>query len=606
IRHPEGGALAKQERELRDSAYRELTDWIFDETRTYRVPLQRSDRAAGSDPVVFGELQVAYDTAPAAVSWVERSLLTFLFGIVRAIIVGLVLFVVVHWLLTKPLQKLVHALTRVDPAHPDRHLLQRPKGHRRDELDVLVRVINNLLVAVEETRRKHRDAEARANHLARYDPLTGLASRKTILSSLSTALEDCRKNQRCLAVYCCGIDDFKSINEQLGYQTGDRLLQAMAERLEGYATEQRILAGRLNGDQFVIIANPIEDQYEAAELAECLLQLFREPLQAGSSALEITATIGVALYPTDADRPDDLLHHAEQTMTLAKAEASNHSRFYIASIDQEIRARKLLEKDLSRALQKREFHLVYQPQISLQSDRIIGAEALLRWSHPERGMVPPDQFIPLAEFNGTIVEIGQWVLDEACRQASAWADDGMPLRIAVNLSAVQLRQADIVGRVLATLARHEIPPGRLELEITETGFMENLEDAVDKLHQLNSAGISIAVDDFGTGYSSLTYLKRMPVKNIKIDKQFVQDLLENEEDTRIANTIIDLGKSLNLSVIAEGVETPEQEFYLRQRGCQSAQGYHFSRPLKPEAFEEFVAQYHGRLEENMDNPQYNS
>ena len=407
-----------------------------------------------------------------------------------------------------------------------------------------------------------------------------------------------------MAVFCCGIDDFKSINEQLGYQTGDRILRTMAQRLGETGGQQRLMAGRLSGDQFVVIANPVDDQYEAAEIAEYLLSLFSEPVGIEGSALHVTATIGIAMYPVDASEPDHLLQHAEHTMTLAKAESSNHSRFYIASVDQEIRARKQLEKDLSQALRNREFHLVYQPQVSLQSDRIIGAEALLRWTHPERGMVPPDQFIPLAELNGTIVDIGQWVLDEACRQAAAWAAAGMPLRIAVNLSAVQLRQPDIVGTILATLGRHEIPPGRLELEVTETGFMENLEDAVDKLRQLNSAGINIAVDDFGTGYSSLTYLKRMPVQHLKIDKQFVSDLLTNEDDTRIANTIIDLGKSLNLAVIAEGVETHEQEFYLRQRGCQIAQGYHFSRPLLPADFVKFVESFHGKLEENMENQQY--
>jgi EAL domain-containing protein (putative c-di-GMP-specific phosphodiesterase class I) len=292
----------------------------------------------------------------------------------------------------------------------------------------------------------------------------------------------------------------------------------------------------------------VEDHYEAAELAEHLLSLFNEPVTVERRSLQVTATIGVALYPVDASEPDQLLQHAEHTMTLAKTEANNHSRFYIASVDQEIRARKQLEKDLSQALRNNELHLVYQPQISLQSNRIIGAEALLRWTHPERGMVPPDEFIPLSEVNGTIVEIGQWVLNEACRQAALWAAAGMPLRIAVNLSAVQLRHPDIVGTILATLGRHEIPPGRLELEVTETGFMENLEDAVEKLRQLNSAGINIAVDDFGTGYSSLTYLKRMPVQHLKIDKQFIQDLLVNEEDTRIANTIIDLAPSVSLVV----------------------------------------------------------
>ncbi|WP_236744052.1 putative bifunctional diguanylate cyclase/phosphodiesterase [Marinobacter similis] len=237
-------------------------------------------------------------------------------------------------------------------------------------------------------------------------------------------------------------------------------------------------------------------------------------------------------------------------------------------------------------------------QISLESRRVIGAEALIRWEHPLRGLVPPDDFIPIAEANGIIVEIGQWVLDQACAQAAHWADQGTPLRIAVNLSAVQLRQAGIVGDILDTLHRHDIPAGRLELEVTETSFMTNLSDAVAKLHRLNKAGIHIAVDDFGTGYSSLTYLKQMPVQHLKIDKQFIRDLLVNEDDTRIANTIIDLGKSLNLSVVAEGVETAEQEYYLTQRGCKLAQGYFFSKPLLPDDFERFVEHFHEQLVEN--------
>lgn len=285
-------------------------------------------------------------------------------------------------------------------------------------------------------------------------------------------------------------------------------------------------------------------------------------------------------------------------MMLAKQKGRDHFQFYVASIDQEIRDRKQLEKDLSQALAMNQFHLVYQPQIDLQTKRVIGAEALLRWEHPVRGLVPPDHFIPVSENNGTIVEIGQWVLEQACLQAKMWADKGLPLRIAVNLSAVQLRQDRIVDDILDTLKRHNIPAGRLELEVTETSFMTNLSDAVAKLHTLNQAGISLAVDDFGTGYSSLTYLKKMPVQHLKIDKQFIRDLLINEEDTRITNTIIDLGRSLNLTVVAEGVETAEQEYYLSQRGCKLAQGYFFSKPVRPAEFETFVKGFHRNIVEN--------
>jgi EAL domain-containing protein (putative c-di-GMP-specific phosphodiesterase class I) len=313
--------------------------------------------------------------------------------------------------------------------------------------------------------------------------------------------------------------------------------------------------------------------------------------------LSVTVTLGIALFPDDANKADRLLQSAEQTMALAKENGHNYFQFFVASVDQEIRERKLMERDLALAIAENQFHLVYQPQVNLSTHRIIGAEALIRWEHPTRGLVPPDTFIPVSEMNGRIVEIGQWVLDQACAQAALWANKGMHLRIAVNLSAVQLHKENIVDDILGTLRRYNIPAGRLELEVTETSFMTNLEEAVNKLKRLHAAGISIAVDDFGTGYSSLTYLKRMPVQHLKIDKQFIRDLLVNEEDTRIANTIIDLGKSLNLTVVAEGVETAEQEFYLAQRGCQLAQGYFFSKPLKPLDFERFVESFHRSVAE---------
>ncbi len=594
IAHPDGEPLAESERPLAQAPYRPMTDPIFQAERVYQIDLARDANPAR----VYGTLTVHYDTAHTAATWLERATLTFTSGIARAVILGLVLFLVYHLLLTRPLLRIINSLTRVNPDHPDDRLLEVPKGHERDELGLWVNATNNLLVAISENQQKHREAEDRVTRLSRYDHLTGLPSRETFLGLLGSTLEDNRRNNQIVSVFCFGLDDFKGINEQFGYPAGDQLLQMVADRLSGDTGNAHLLAGRLGSDQFVVMEQNLKDDYQAAATAEWLLQAIARPLQIGSRQVSVSATIGVALFPADADRADQLLQRAEQTMTLAKASSHNHFQFYVASVDQQIRDRKRLEKDLSLALAGDQFHLVYQPQVNLESCRIIGAEALLRWTHPERGLVPPDEFIPLAELNGSIVEIGEWVLDQACRQAAQWARSGMPIRIAVNLSAVQLQHDDIVERVLATLKEHAIPPGRLELEVTETAFMENLEDAITKLKQLRAAGINIAVDDFGTGYSSLTYLKRMPVQHLKIDKQFVRDLLSNEEDTRIANTIIDLGKSLNLSVIAEGVETEEQEFYLRQRGCQLAQGYHFSRPLPPDEFAVFVADFHARMTEN--------
>lgn len=593
ITHPDGESLGFRTRPLQIMPFRPLTDAIFDAKRKYRTELTRE-----ADPdSVYGFLEVHYDTGPVANTWLERATVTFGSGIAMAVILGMVLFVVFHLLLTRPLLRIVNSVKQVDPDHPDDNLIQLPQGHKDDELGLWVNATNNLLVAIGDSQTRHREAEDRVNRLARYDQLTGLPSRDTFMDLLQADIEEAQRQNSVLSLICCGIDDFKSINEQCGFRIGDLILQTVADRLTQNLTGNRFTFARLGSDQFVIVEKGLRDGFQAADTGDRILGCISKPMVFDNQTISVTLTLGIALFPGDADKGDRLLQSAEQTMTLAKENGHNYFQFFVASVDQEIRKRKHLEKDLSAALTLDQFHLVYQPQINLTTHRIIGAEALIRWEHPERGLVPPDDFIPVAEMNGRIVEIGQWVLDQACAQASRWARDGMPLRIAINLSAVQLRQESIVDDILDTLRRHKIPAGRLELEVTETSFMTNLEEAVKKLKRLHAAGISIAVDDFGTGYSSLTYLKRMPVQHLKIDKQFIQDLLLNEEDTRIANTIIDLGKSLNLTVIAEGVETAEQEYYLAQRGCQLGQGYFFSKPLKPREFEYFVASFHLSIEE---------
>ncbi|MEO9522579.1 putative bifunctional diguanylate cyclase/phosphodiesterase [Marinobacter alexandrii] len=594
IVHPDGEALGTRNRPLHQISFRQMTDPIFDSDRSYRIPLVRDD----TTNAVYGYLEVHYDTVPAARTWLNRATVTFASGVATALILGLVLYFVFHLLLTRPLLRIVDSVKAVDPEHPDDRLVTIPSGHDRDELGLWVNATNNLLVAIADTQKRHRDAEDRVSRLSRYDQLTGLPSRDTFMELLALDIQEAEAHKGVLSLMVCGIDDFKSVNEQCGFRSGDLILQIVADRLTGQLGNSHFTIARLGSDQFVIVEKDLRDGFQAADTAERILACIGGPMMVENQHVAITATIGVALFPSDADKADRLLQSAEQTMTLAKQSGADHFQFYVASIDQEIRDRRQLEKDLVQALTNKEFHLVYQPQISLESRRVIGAEALIRWTHPTRGLIPPDDFIPVAETNGIIVEIGQWVLEQACAQAARWADQGTPLRIAVNLSAVQLRQASIVGDILDTLRRHDIPAGRLELEVTETSFMTNLSDAVAKLHRLNKAGISIAVDDFGTGYSSLTYLKQMPVQHLKIDKQFIRDLLVNEDDTRIANTIIDLGKSLNLSVIAEGVETAEQEYYLSQRGCKLAQGYFFSKPLLPRDFERFVKGFHDQLVEN--------
>jgi len=594
IVHPDGEPLGNRIRPLQQTSFRSVTDPIFEADRAYRIPLVRED----TSDTIYGYLEVQYDTVPSARTWLNRATVTFVSSVATALILGLLLYFVFHLLLTRPLLRIVHSVKAVDPERPDDRLVNIPVGHERDELGLWVNATNNLLVSIADSQKRHRDAEDRVNRLSRYDQLTGLPSRDTFMELLARDIEEARSRKTVLSLMVCGIDDFKSVNEQCGFRSGDLILQTVADRLTGQLSSSRFTVARLGSDQFVVVEKGLRDGFQAADTAERILSCVGRPMMVQNQHVAMTATLGVAMFPSDADKPDRLLQCAEQAMTLAKQAGADHFQFYVASIDQEIRDRRQMEKDLAQGLINNEFHLVYQPQISLESRRVIGAEALIRWEHPTRGLVPPDDFIPVAEATGIIVDIGQWVLEQACAQAARWADQGTPLRIAVNLSAVQLRQNNIVGDILDTLRRHDIPAGRLELEVTETSFMTNLSDAVAKLHRLNKAGISIAVDDFGTGYSSLTYLKQMPVQHLKIDKQFIRDLLVNEDDTRIANTIIDLGKSLNLSVVAEGVETAEQEYYLTQRGCKLAQGYFFSKPLHSKDFEQFVHNFHEQLVEN--------
>lgn len=589
IRHPDGQILARRNASPSGLPMRWLTDPIFGSERVYTLPLTRTDNSGEVD---YGTLTVKMDTAVSARLWLDRAALILLSGIIRALVMGLMLYLVFHYLVTKPLIRIIRAIFNINPERPAERLIRMPRAHRHNELGLWVESTNQLLQAIATSRENHRDAQAQIDRLSLNDHLTGLPSRETFLGQLAAALEETRRNRRMLAVFCLGLDDFKGINDQHGYHVGDQFLEDLAGRLSADREGIFLTAARLGSDQFVLVQQDIRESFQAAATAEWLLQEAAYPVRIEGQDVATTATVGIAVFPDDASQPERLLQKAEQSMTLAKGAGKNRFQFYVAQVDQEIRDRKQLEKDLSIALACNQFYLVYQPQVNMDSKRVVGAEALIRWRHPERGLIPPDQFIPLAELSHAIVDIGYWVLDEACAQAARWIEKKMPLRIAVNLSAVQLRQADIVEMILGILKKHRVPPQRLELEVTETSFMHNLDDAIAKLTRLRNAGILIAVDDFGTGYSSLTYVKRLPVHHLKIDKQFIQDLLVHEEDTRIANTIIDLGRSLNLNIIAEGVETEEQSVYLRNRGCSLAQGYYFSRPVSPEEFEAFSQEFH--------------
>lgn len=575
IGHPNEPMLAERSRELIESTSRWLTDPILGKEQVFSTQL------VGKGPYseYYGDLNITLDTASYGENFLTISVIIFISGVLRALAMGLVLYLVYHWLLTKPLSKIIEHLTNINPDRPSEHKLPMLRGNEKNELGLWINTANQLLESIERNSHLRREAENSLLRMSQYDFLTGLPNRQQLQQQLDQILQDAGRLQRRVAVLCVGLDDFKGINEQFSYQTGDQLLLALSDRLRSHSGKLGTLA-RLGGDQFALVQADIEQPYEAAELAQSILDSLDTAFSLEQQEVRLRATIGITLFPEDGDSTEKLLQKAEQTMTLAKSRSRNRYQFYIASVDSEMRRRRELEKDLREALGRNELHVVYQPQIDYRDHQVVGVEALLRWQHPQHGFVPPDLFIPLAEQNGTIIAIGEWVLDQSCRQLREWHDQGFTnLRMAVNLSTVQLHHAELPRMVNNLLQVYRLPARSLELEVTETGLMEDITTAAQHLLSLRRAGALIAIDDFGTGYSSLSYLKSLPLDKIKIDRSFVQDVLEDEDDATIVRAIIQLGKSLGMQVIAEGVETAEQEAYIFANGCNEGQGYLYSKPL---------------------------
>lgn len=586
IGHPNEPMLAERSRDLAQMPTRWMTDPILGQEQLF------STKLVGRGPYseYYGDLNITLDTAPYGESFVTNSVIIFISGVLRAMAMGLVLYLVYHWLLTRPLSKIIEHLTNINPDRPSEHKLPMLPGNEKNELGLWINTANQLLASIERNTHLRHEAENSLLRMAQYDFLTGLPNRQQLQQQLDQILEDAGRLQRRVAVLCVGLDDFKGINEQFSYQSGDQLLLALSDRLRSHSGRLGALA-RLGGDQFALVQADIEQPYEAAELAQSILDDLEQPFRLDQHEVRLRATIGITLFPEDGDSTEKLLQKAEQTMTLAKSRSRNRYQFYIASVDSEMRRRRELEKDLRDALAQNQLHLVYQPQVDYRDHSIVGVEALLRWQHPQHGFVAPDLFIPLAEQNGTIIPIGEWILDQSCRQLREWHDQGFSnLRMAINLSTVQLHHAELPRVVNNLMQVYRLPPKSLELEVTETGLMEDISTAAQHLLSLRRSGALIAIDDFGTGYSSLSYLKSLPLDKIKIDKSFVQDLLEDEDDATIVRAIIQLGKSLGMQVIAEGVETAEQEAYIIAQGCHEGQGYLYSKPLPARELTLFLKQ----------------
>jgi diguanylate cyclase (GGDEF)-like protein/PAS domain S-box-containing protein len=435
---------------------------------------------------------------------------------------------------------------------------------------------------------EQKENEARIERLAYHDPLTGLPNRYSLHAHLAQSLADARRNGTELAVMFIDLDRFKTINDSLGHDVGDQLLVAMATRIRAVLRESDTVA-RLGGDEFVVVAAGIAGPPDAAHVAEKIIDEVGATLVLAGHALHVSPSIGISMFPADGHDADSLMKHADGAMYYVKQHGRNSFHFFTADMNAAASERLLLETQLHRALDRQELTLVYQPQVEICTGRIIGAEALLRWRHPDRGDILPEQFIPIAEDTGLIVSLGAWVLEEACRQAMTWGEGAMAPRVAVNVSVHQLRDRHLVQHVAATLARTGLPAERLELEITESAVMENPEAMIDILRALDDLRVRLAIDDFGTGYSSLAYLKRLPGSRLKIDRSFIMDLETDPNDVAITEGIIALARSLGLPVTAEGIESPAQLDMLKKFGCAEGQGFLFSRPLTPEAMRAFLS-----------------
>jgi len=434
-------------------------------------------------------------------------------------------------------------------------------------------------------------AEDTINFQAYHDLLTNLPNRALLRDRLSLAISQAKREEEMLAVMFLDLDRFKNINDSLGHVVGDELLQQVSNRLKSCVREGDTLA-RFGGDEFTLLLPKIaKGKEDVSKIAEKINEVLKDPFDIENNELYVSASIGIAIYPRDGTNMDSLIKHADIAMYHVKDTGKNNYKFYSNDMTTPYFQNLSMETGIRRALDNDEFHLMYQPQINIKTGEIVGVEALLRWEHPEHGSITPAEFIPFAEETGMIVEIGHWVLRNACAELKRWRDAGLPeIRMSINMSARQLAEKTIVKHVAGILRDFGIPGHCLEIEITENTIMNDMDSVVQKLKELSKKGIYIAIDDFGTGYSSLSYLHKLPIQTLKIDRAFIKEVNMKHSRNSIINTIVAMAKGLNLNVIAEGVETQQQLDYLQEIDCSEAQGFLFGKPLSADVITQLLIQ----------------
>jgi diguanylate cyclase (GGDEF)-like protein len=458
-----------------------------------------------------------------------------------------------------------------------------PNAFNPDEIKLLEELADNLAYGVVtlRARAERMQAEEKLAFMAHHDPLTQLPNRLLLRDRFDQAVADTRRKHSKVAILFLDLDNFKQVNDTLGHNHGDQLLVRVVERLRGCIRETDTIS-RHGGDEFTVLLTDLHDHGLIGGIAQNIIEAFAKPVEVKGNMVDVTFSIGISVFPNDGSEFDTLLMKADTAMYQIKENGRNSFRFFTQEMNSDALEQMQLQSQLRSALKNCELLLHYQPQIDIGSGDIVGFEALIRWQHPDLGMISPAKFIPLAERSGLIIPIGAWVLNEACRQAKVWLDNGHRLVMAVNLSALQFRRGNLLETVANALERSGLPSSLLELELTESIMLQDMETVMETLHELKKMGIKQSIDDFGTGYSSLSYLKRLDVDKLKIDQSFVRDMTSDSEDSAIVTAIIQLGHTLQLTVIAEGVETEAQLALLKSYGCDEAQGYLFSRPVPAE------------------------
>ncbi|ARN75801.1 EAL domain-containing protein [Oceanicoccus sagamiensis] len=434
-----------------------------------------------------------------------------------------------------------------------------------------------------------KNAQVQLEQMAFYDTLTGLANRRLFRNRLEHVISNLKREGNSLGLILLDLDNFKNINDSLGHDSGDALLTLIAERLQECVRASDTVA-RLGGDEFAIILPGISSSLAASHVAEKIIDTLKRPIALNETEIRITASAGISMAPEDSNSAEELIKNADLALYRAKDQGRDNYQFFTSEMNTQLINHLQLIQDLRKALEAREFHLVYQPQIDIKQGQLIGFEALIRWQNSERGFVSPMDFIPAAEETGLIIPLGRWVISEACRQLRHMCDNGLVgdnVVMTVNLSVLQFQDDELISFIQSNLKEYQLKPGQFEIELTETVLMENLDDALIKLEALKALGILISIDDFGTGYSSLGYLKRLPVNIVKVDRSFVMDIPQDKDDMAITAAVIAMAHKLNYQVVAEGVETEEQLQFLESCQCDYGQGYYFSRPLPASDLEEF-------------------